>query len=56
MYTTDTAEYTKGTPIAFKIDVKAYGVQDSIDKETAKKALDLMIEGKDPNIDIYSDR
>ena len=56
VYTTDTAEYTKGTPIAFKIDVKAYGVQDSIDKETAKKALDLMIEGKDPNIDIYSDR
>lgn len=48
-YTSDTSKYTKGTPVAFKIDVKAYGVQDSVDKATAKKALDLMIEGKDPN-------
>lgn len=48
-YESDTTGYKAGTPVAFKIDVKAYGVQDSVDKTTAKKAIDLMIQGKDPN-------
>ena len=48
-YESDTEAYKKGQPIAFKIDVKSYGVQDSVEKETALKALNLMMEGKDPN-------
>lgn len=48
-YTEDTKAYKKGTPIAFRIDVKAYGVQDSLTKDQGYQALNLMIEGKDPN-------
>lgn len=48
-YTKDTAAYKKGQPLAFKIDIKSYGVQDSVGQDTALKALDLMIAGKDPN-------
>lgn len=54
-YSSDTKDssgkvlYKKGQPIAFKIDVKAYGVQDSLEKADAFNALNLMIEGKDPN-------
>lgn len=48
-YAKDTDGYKAGTPVAFKIDVKAYGVQDSVGKVTAKEAIKLMIDGKDPN-------
>lgn len=48
-YEAKTDAYEKGTPVAFKINVKSYGVQDSLDKATALEALNLMMEGKDPN-------